>query len=289
MTDGAQINWLPDGRRVHFHHGPIDLVVEVQGGKDDCTDAMQQASEIFPQVLPELVRELEFLRSPINSMRAAPAGAVAKKMVEAAKMHAARHFVTPMISVAGAVADYMLQTLIAERLLSRAYVNNGGDIAIFLNEGETFDIAICEHISTQGFNSTLRLDAASGVGGVATSGWRGRSHSLGIADAVTVLSHNAASADAAATLIANAVNLPASPKVIRLPADELLPDSDLGTLPVTVSVESLNDEEATQAINNGAGVALQMLKTGSIKGVLIALQGKTRVLGSVLNSQLASA
>ena len=31
--------------------------------------------------------------------------------------------------------------------------------------------------------------------GVATSGWRGRSHSLGIADSVTVVARNAAAAD----------------------------------------------------------------------------------------------
>ena len=49
--------------------------------------------------------------------------------------------------------------------------------------------------------------------GVATSGWRGRSFSLGIADAVTVLARTGAAADAAATIIANAVDLPGHPAV----------------------------------------------------------------------------
>jgi ApbE superfamily uncharacterized protein (UPF0280 family) len=44
------------------------------------------------------------------------------------------------------------------------------------------------------------------VRGIATSGWRGRSFSLGIADSVTVLARTAAQADAAATVIANAVD-----------------------------------------------------------------------------------
>ena len=49
--------------------------------------------------------------------------------------------------------------------------------------------------------------------GIATSGWRGRSFSLGIADAVTVLAATAAEADAAATVIANAVDLPGHPAI----------------------------------------------------------------------------
>ena len=64
--------------------------------------------------------------------------------------------------------------------------------------------------------------------GVATSGWRGRSFSLGIADAVTVLAATAAAADAAATIIANAVDLPGHPAIARRPASELEDDSDLG-------------------------------------------------------------
>ena len=36
------------------------------------------------------------------------------------------------------------------------------------------------------------VDASLPVRGVATSGWRGRSHSLGIADSVTVLARTAA-------------------------------------------------------------------------------------------------
>ena len=43
------------------------------------------------------------------------------------------------------------------------------------------------------------IGADQPVGGIATSGWRGRSQSLGIADAVTVLADTAARADAAAT------------------------------------------------------------------------------------------
>ena len=75
--------------------------------------------------------------------------------------------------------------------------------------------------------------------GVATSGWRGRSFSLGIADAVTVFAGTAAVADAAATLIANAVDLPGHPAFARAPARRCDPQSDLGERLVTVDVGPL--------------------------------------------------
>ena len=34
MKSRAQIRMLPDGRRLHLHDGPIDLIVEVTGTKD---------------------------------------------------------------------------------------------------------------------------------------------------------------------------------------------------------------------------------------------------------------
>ena len=99
---------------------------------------------------------------------------------------------------------------------------------------------------TPAINGRVRLDAASGVGGIATSGARGRSFSLGIADSVTVLARDAATADVAATLIANAVNID-SPAIRRRPARELDPDSDLRDLPVTVSVGALDAADDIEA------------------------------------------
>ena len=96
-------------------------------------------------------------------------------------------------------------------------------------------------------NGAIRIDATSGIGGIATSGARGRSFSLGIADAVTTLARDAATADAAATLVANAVNVD-SPAIRRRPARELDPDSDLRDLPVTVAVAPLDPAEIDMAL-----------------------------------------
>ena len=89
---------------------------------------------------------------------------------------------------------------------------------------------------TRGLMRTMVIDADDPSRGVATSGRHGRSFSLGIADAVTVLARTASQADAAATIIANAVDLPGHPAIVRCPACDLQPDSDLGARLVTREV-----------------------------------------------------
>ncbi|RUX90314.1 UPF0280 family protein, partial [Mesorhizobium sp. M7A.F.Ca.CA.004.04.1.1] len=134
-------------------------------------------------------------------------------------------------AVAGSVADETLAALLAGRKLDRAYVNNGGDCAIHIGRGQSMGLAVAG--TGNGMADRITIRAEDGVRGVATSGWRGRSFSLGIADAVTVLARTGAEADAAATLIANAVDLPGNPAIKRIPAHELSPDSDLGARLVT--------------------------------------------------------
>ena len=116
--------------------------------------------------------------------------------------------------------------MVAAGDLTRAYVNNGGDIAFHSAQGARFRMAVA------GLDGAAlgRIDVgfADAAHGVATSGWGGRSFSLGIADAVTVLARTASEADVAATMICNAVDLPGHPGVGRAPADSLQPDSDLG-------------------------------------------------------------
>ena len=102
----------------------------------------------------------------------------------------------------------------------RAYVNNGGDIALWLAPGQSLTGA---HRGAGGAGPRDDPRHATRCAGIATSGWRGRSLSLGIADAVTVLARTAAMADAAATMIANAVDLPDHPGISRRPARECRP------------------------------------------------------------------
>jgi ApbE superfamily uncharacterized protein (UPF0280 family) len=195
-------------------------------------------------------------------------------MHRAVKTYAARVFITPMAAVAGAVADEILAAMTGAAPIEKAYVNNGGDIALYLSGAADFKVGIVDRIGAPLVAATSRLTARSGVGGIATSGWGGRSFSLGIADAVTVLADSAATADAAATVIANAVDLPRHTAIRRKPAADLQPDSDLGRKRVTIGVGALTDAEIAAALQTGHVVAEGLQAEGHIIAASLFLKGR---------------
>src|SRR5882672_5810397 len=136
MKTRAQIRLLPDGHRLHLHDGPIDIVLEVFGPVAEIEEAYRGAAIRFVTVLDELCSELNFLRQPTRVHGPEPRGAVARRMVAAVIPFAAETFITPMAAVAGAVAEEILKAMTTSANLSRAYVNNGGDIALHLSPGE---------------------------------------------------------------------------------------------------------------------------------------------------------
>lgn len=268
---GATAARLP-ADRLHLQHGPIDLVIGADGPGREA--AFVLAARRFATLLEELVAELPLLRSPAGT--ACLHGPVARRMADAVAPHAARHFVTPMAAVAGAVADEVLAVMVAGGGLARAYVNDGGDIALYLAPGQSCRAAMA---GLDGVDlGRAVIEAQDGIGGIATSGRGGRSLSLGIADSVTVLAASAAAADAAATLIANAVNLPDHPAIIRCPAHALQPDSDLGERLVTQSVGPLHDSDISTALDHGLAEARRMQASGLIAGAALFLGGASRLL-----------
>ena len=78
---------LPDGRRRHFQHGPIDLVLEAFGERSEVEAAYDQAWDRFRTVLDELVAELPALRTPLGEGRVPVTGPVARAMVRACAPH----------------------------------------------------------------------------------------------------------------------------------------------------------------------------------------------------------
>lgn len=318
---GPQAALLPDGRRLHLNHGPIDLIVEAWGPDAARQQAYAAATRRFATILDELVAELPRLRRPLDGQ--AFDGSTARRMADAVAPHAGI-FVTPMAAVAGAVAEEVLAALVggatieapplleqspastssqsvspgtrptrlaaparasasegdhpagAHPLLERLYVNNGGDIALWLAPGQSLTAAVAR---PGGLGDRLKIRHADSVRGIATSGWHGRSHSLGIADAVTVTARSAAAADIAATLIANAVDLPGHPAIERAPAVELDPDSDLGTRPVTIGVGPLTAAESGRALAAGVARAEEMRRGDLIVGAALFLAGHVRVVG----------
>lgn len=274
--NGPQAHWLDDGKRLHLNHGPIDLMVEAFGDPAERRAAFAQAVARFQTVLTELVAELPELRLPACTDPRTFAGPTARRM-EAAVAPLSRSFITPMAAVAGSVADEILAAMLVGRRLERAYVNNGGDSALFIAPGESMRLAIAG--TGHGFCDRILVRAEDPVRGVATSGWRGRSFSLGIADAVTVLARTGAEADAAATLVANAVDLPGHPAVERCPAGELAPDSDLGDRLVTTGVGELSAAEIGRALARGLVVAEDFRRRGLIEAAALFLQGESQVCG----------
>lgn len=254
---------LQDGRRLHLHHGPIDLIIEVFGSARDACYA--RAVDRFQTILSELAEELPTLRRQTGAHDFT--GPTARRMAQATRRF--ERFVTPMAAVAGSVADEMLAAMVSGEDVEKAYVNNGGDVAFHLSPGQSVEAA--------GASGPIVIRFEDAPRGLATSGWRGRSHSLGIADAVTVAARNAATADAAATLIANGVDLPGHAKIQRTKAIDLSPDSDLGDRLVTTEVGVLTEAEAQKALATGAAYAEHLIETSIITEASLTLQGHTMI------------
>jgi hypothetical protein len=271
-----------DARRWHFQHGPIDLVVAADG--PGATAACERGWRRFETVLEELVAELPLLRRPVGEATGVR-GVVAQRMIAACWPHRER-FITAMAAVAGAVADEILAAMTDGTAgVSRAYVNNGGDIALHLGPGAAFRVGVVtgdrsRHGHRIALDGELEVTAGMPVRGIATSGWRGRSWSLGIADSVTVLAHDGATADAAATMIANAVDVD-HPAIARRPALEVDDNTDLGERLVTIGVGLLPDDAVALALARGAAHARRLVERALVWGAVLALRSRTRVVGGV--------
>ena len=291
MNSRAQIRMLADGQRLHMHDGPMDLIVEAFGSPADVERAYRAAVNRFVTVLDELCCELTFLRQAVPHFEnremwgTRPNGPVARRMFDAVLPFAATHFITPMAAVAGAVAEEILLAMTSVASLRRAYVNDGGDIAVHLGPGEKFVVGMMEYPGSaeptfrksrnaHPLFGTTTIEFEHSVRGIATSGWVGRSFSLGIADAVTVLADTAAMADAAATLIANAVDLPGHPAIARARACDLAPDSDLGERMVTQAVGELTAQEIQEALAAGLRFADSLQPRGLIRAAALTLKSE---------------
>jgi ApbE superfamily uncharacterized protein (UPF0280 family) len=278
MTRLPQIAMLADGRRLHLQDGPIDLIVEAWGGEAGIRAAYDAAARRFTGLLDTLCKELPELRKAAGPERCRLRGKIARRMHAAVAPYAAGHFITPMAAVAGAVAEEILGAMVDAANLDRAYVNNGGDIALHLSRSQHLTVGLVDRPDQPGLMQTTIIKAGDPARGIATSGRHGRSFSLGIADAVTVLARTASHADAAATIIANAVDLSGHPAIVRCPAHDLQPDSDLGARLVTRDVGALSHCEIGEALEAGADKARALLARGLIESAALRLHGETRIV-----------
>ncbi|MDW5442384.1 UPF0280 family protein [Polaromonas sp. SM01] len=279
----AQRTPLPDGRW-HFQQGPMDIVIGAHGSPASVDAAHAAAWQRFTGILDELVQELTALRRPVQG-DCPVQGLIARRMWQACQPYQ-RSFITPMAAVAGAVAQELIACYDRSGV-TRAWVNNGGDIALHLASSQSVRIGLYADIARLGLDEIRdgiltdgQFDVSSvlPVRGVATSGWRGRSFSLGIADSVTVLARTASEADAAATVIANAVDLDDA-GIVRRPACELKDDTDLGSMLVTVDVPPLAPDRVQQALRAGLKRAQTLRAAGLIWSAALVCQNQIVTTG----------
>src|SRR5262249_37630583 len=142
MTRVPQVRYLADGRRLHLQDGPIDLVVQAFGAEAEVRRAYDAAAQAFTGLLDTLCDELPELRRQADASGTSLRGRIARRMYAGVAPFAATTFITPMAAVAGAVAEEILGAMTGAATLERAYVNNGGDIALHLAPDTDFTIGL---------------------------------------------------------------------------------------------------------------------------------------------------
>ena len=205
-------------------------------------------------------------------------GKVARRMHAAVAPFAAEHFITPMAAVAGAVAEEILG----------AMVRCGTARSRLCQQWRRHRAASCATASASRSAWSDRPDAPGLMRTTIIERRRSRRAASPPAAATAAAFRSAlptpspcwrataSQADAAATIIANAVDLPGHPAIIRCPAHELQPDSDLGARLVTRDVGELSACEIDDGARKPARHARATCwRRGLIEGAALRLHGET--------------
>jgi ApbE superfamily uncharacterized protein (UPF0280 family) len=243
----------------------------------------EEGAHLAIRVLEDLAKFLPVIKR--KSLELEVKGAfpeVVRRMIEATK-RMEEPDLTPLAAVAGTASDVVADFMYSKGG-TKIIVDNGGDIAIRLREGEVARVGVKTEIDAIQPAYLLAIDSMMGVGGLATSGLGGRSFTKGIASAATVLSETASLSDGAATVIGNFTNVE-DPNITKSLAEKIYPDTDIAGEWVTIKVGRLSQEKIEEALKRGLSKAYTICQKGLIKGALIALQGKV-VWTDLLNSCL---
>jgi ApbE superfamily uncharacterized protein (UPF0280 family) len=259
-----------DDESVLVECGPMRLVIRAWNKTQPQILLARRAAEESISYLEQIARCRSLLSRPWPQIKNLCDDELAQRMVTSVKTIGDGDL-TPMAAVAGTIADAVADWLF-ERGLTRVIVDNGGDIAVRLAQGERATVGVRPQITSRLISHVIYLDSSRSAWGVTTSGMGGRSFTRGIASAVTVLADNASVADAAATAVANSCFVE-DKGIIQLPAEKIEPNSDLmGTL-ITTEVGHLSSEKILAAINNARLKADEFSQKGIIIGAFIALAG----------------
>lgn len=153
----------------------------------------------YRTILEEYIKKVPLFRSTLKPFPADnKAHSMIKEMIEVSALCQ----VGPMAAVAGCIARYVGERLLANT--EEVIIENGGDI--YIKSHSERKIIIYAGSSPLSNKIYLKIDSRKkGMGVCTSSGTVGPSFSMGKADAVTVISTSASLADAAATAIANTI------------------------------------------------------------------------------------
>jgi len=252
-------------------YGPMRMFISVfEKGKPLVTLA-KEGAHLAMRDLEDLAKFLPLIKRKSKELEIEDTfPEIVRRMIEATKKMEEPDL-TPLAAVAGTASD-MVADFIFGRGGTKIIVDNGGDIAIRLREGEVARVGVKMEIDAKQPTYLISIDPTMGIGGVATSGLGGRSFTKGIASAATALSQTAAFSDAAATVIGNFTNVE-NPNIVRSLAEKIYPDTDIAGEWVTIKVGKLSQEKIEEALNKGLLKAYSICQKGLIKGALVALQG----------------
>ncbi len=265
------IQTLPDGT-VLLDYGPMHMFIRVFESGKPVTELAEEGAHFAMKVLEDLAGFLPVLKRKSGTLEVKEAfPEVVGRMIDATKRMEEQDL-TPLAAVAGAASDVVADFIFAKGG-TKIIVDNGGDIAIRLREGEVAGVGVKTEIDAKQPAYLISIDSGKRVGGVATSGLGGRSFTKGIASAATILSETASLSDAAATVIGNFTNVEDA-NISRSLAEEIYLDTDIAGEWVTTRVGELSRRKVEEALNRGLSKAYSLCQKGLIHGALIALQGQ---------------
>ena len=262
------LHTLEDGR-VFVDYGPASMVITARRGGEMLPELARSAFPLIRDSLAEIAASLPTLRLYPKDGDFSRLTGLPRIMADAV-LATDEPTLTPMAAVAGTMADTVADRLFAEGADFVA-VNNGGDIALRLGEGQELRMGILPDLNGA-ITQVVTLRAEDGIGGVCTSGLGGRSLTRGIASSVTVFARRCAVADACATHIANCSYV-SSPRVHTCRAEELDPGTDIAELTVVYAVDELSDEEKAQGLEQVRCEMKRQLERGNLLLAAADIQG----------------
>ncbi len=265
-----------DDQRVLVDYGPITMTISAQKDKIVNLSAAQLGGSKAIADLDCLAEHLAILKQPIAQIPDQISDlAILNKMIAATKLLKDNSF-TPLVCVAGAFSDTVVNHIKNNSDCDYIIANNGGDIAFYLANNQIFKVGIIDDLAQRVAGYGLTINNTNQIGGIATSGLGGRSLTKGIASAVTVLAANAIYADAAATYIANHT-VCKSEQISYCLAEQLAYDTDIKGQYVVNAVGNLSVLEIEQSLHNGYMAAQRLYDLGLIKAAFIFVKGQLSI------------